>query len=189
VAPPPELASTLPARDAAPATTDGEYSVAGRADEQMARRIAGVMVRRLHGYHDDRGALFSFVDREDPFWREPVVHGCLYTVEPGRIKGWGMHRLQADRYFVVSGDLRVVLFDGREGSPDRGNFCELFFTTNHNGLIYIPPGVWHATQNFGRTLGRILNLPTVAYDPVSPDKERIDPHSGEIPFDWRLRDG
>jgi hypothetical protein len=26
-------------------------------------------------------------------------------------------------------------------------------------------------------------------DHADPDKYRIDPHSGEIPFDWTLRDG
>ena len=50
------------------------------------------------------------------------------------------------------------------------------------------PGVWHADQNTGDVDAAILNFPTRAYDREDPDKHRIDPHSGEIPFDWSLRD-
>jgi dTDP-4-dehydrorhamnose 3,5-epimerase len=158
-------------------------------DEAMSARIQGVRVRRIAGYHDHRGALFPLVDAGDPFWSEPIVYGYLFTVRPGRIKGWGMHRRQTDRYVVLSGCLRVVLFDGREESPDRGNFCDFHFTPGSVGELHIPPGVWHATQNWGKTLGRVFNLPTSRHDPAHPDKYRIDPASGEIPFDWRLRDG
>jgi dTDP-4-dehydrorhamnose 3,5-epimerase len=183
------MATESTATPAAPPAARRDEPTVGGTDQAMARRIDGVMVRRIPGHHDSRGALFPFLDGADPFWREPIAYGYLYTVAPGRIKGWGMHRRQADRYFVAAGDLRVVLYDDREGSPDRGNFCEFYFTVNHHGLIYIPPGVWHATQNFGRTLARVVNLPTARYDPASPDKYRIDPHSGQIPFDWGLRDG
>jgi hypothetical protein len=33
-----------------------------------------------------------------------------------------------------------------------------------------------------------VNFPTAACDAEEPDKFRIDPHSGEIPFDFTLRD-
>jgi dTDP-4-dehydrorhamnose 3,5-epimerase len=158
-------------------------------DSQMASRIAGVVYERVAGFHDHRGDLVPFLDAQDVFWREPVVWAYLITIRPGRIKGWGMHRLQTDRYFVVAGDLRVVLWDGREGSATRGNFCEFQFTDNVHGRLAIPPGVWHATQNWGTTLGRITNFPTRRYDPEAPDKLRLDPHGTEIPFDWRLPDG
>jgi dTDP-4-dehydrorhamnose 3,5-epimerase len=181
-------------------------------DLVMARRIAGVRIERLAGYHDHRGSLTPFLDyrsprsqrsqrsQGNPFWSEPVVYGYTFTVRPGRIKGWGRHLRQADRYFVVAGDLRVVLFDGRNdstGSPDsagsplstdKGNFCEFFFTGQRAGLLLIPPGVWHATQNWGRSLGRVINFPTHRFDSSNPDKMRLDPHSGAIPFDWRLPD-
>ena len=158
-------------------------------DQVMAAKIGGVRIARVAGHHDQRGSLLPFLDLGSSFWSEPVVYGYLFTTRPGRIKGWGMHRRQADRYFVLSGDLRVVLCDGRDGSPDKGHFCEFFFTRGSSGLLYIPPGVWHATQNWGRTLGRVANFPTVRYDPGDPDKYRLDPHDGGIPFDWRLRDG
>ena len=88
-------------------------------DQVMARNIAGVRAERLAGYHDHRGSLVPFMDFTKPFWNEPIVHAYEFTIRPGRIKGWGMHRRQADRYFVQTGNLRIALYDGREGSPRR----------------------------------------------------------------------
>ena len=51
------------------------------------------------------------------------------------------------------------------------------------GRIKIPQVVWHATRNWGATLGRIVNFGTARFDPADPDKARIDPHSPVIPFD------
>jgi dTDP-4-dehydrorhamnose 3,5-epimerase len=100
-----------------------------------------------------------------------------------------MHRLQADRYFICSGSLRVVLYDGREDSPTHKQLAHYTFADRVNGLVYIPPGVWHADQNIGEEDAIAINFPTRPHDRSDPDKYRIDPHSGEIPFDWTLRDG
>jgi len=158
-------------------------------DQVMARNIAGVRAERLAGYHDNRGSLVPFMDFTKPFWSEPIVHAYEFTIRPGRIKGWGMHRRQADRYFVQTGDLRIALYDGREDSATKGGICQFWFAENGYLLLYIPQGVWHATQNWGTTLGRIVNFGTARFDPADPDKARIDPHGGVIPFDWTIRDG
>ena len=160
-----------------------------REGKALAPSIDGVAVVRLTAHHDDRGALTPVLDARHPFWVEPIVYAYSITIRPGRIKGWGMHRVQTDRYFVARGCVRVVLFDGREASPSCGKTVELYFTDASQGLLRIPPGVWHADQNWGDTEAQILNFPTHPYDPAAPDKYRIDPHSGVIPFDWRLRDG
>jgi hypothetical protein len=33
------------------------------------------------------------VNFDQPFWEEPVVYAYGITIRPGRIKGWGMHKL------------------------------------------------------------------------------------------------
>jgi dTDP-4-dehydrorhamnose 3,5-epimerase len=138
---------------------------------------------------DHRGTLMEAVNFDDPFWDEPVVYAYTFTVAPGRIKGWGMHKLQTDRYVSLSGSLRVVLYDGRPGSPTFERFAEFSFAEEAPGLLRIPPGVWHADQNTGDAPCRVMNFPTRAYERDDPDKYRIDPASGEIPFDFTLRDG
>jgi dTDP-4-dehydrorhamnose 3,5-epimerase len=171
----PEVAADVPTVDAA-----------GR---RLTTGIEGVVYSRAVSHVDHRGSLTEVVNFDDPFWDEPVVYSYCFTIRPGRIKGWGMHLKQADRYFLTQGSLRVVLFDGRVQSPTQGKFAEFHFTEAARGRLLIPPGVWHADHNWGDTEAVLLNFPTRAFDREHPDKHRIDPASDEIPFDFRLRDG
>jgi dTDP-4-dehydrorhamnose 3,5-epimerase len=175
-------------RAAAEATSRDEPTVDAESSE-LPVGIEGVEVKRLTTHADPRGCLTPAVDLRDPFWDEPIVYAYRIGIAPGRIKGWGMHDHQTDRYFVLAGSVRVVLFDGREGSPSAGAIVEVNFTDRTPGLVKIPPGVWHADQNWGEAEAQIVNFPTRPFDPEHPDKYRIDPHSGAIPFDWSIRDG
>lgn len=160
----------------------------GPEGEQLTM-IEGVEIQRLTPLVDHRGSLMEVVNLDWPFWREPIVHCYEIAIAPGRIKGWGMHKLQADRYVVSAASMRVVLYDGRVGSPTQQRLVQFHFSDRSPGLLRIPPGVWHADQNTGDDTARFVNFPTRAYDPAHPDKYRLDPHSNAIPFDWELRDG
>jgi dTDP-4-dehydrorhamnose 3,5-epimerase len=160
-----------------------------RAGRPLPGAIHGVEVEHLRGHVDGRGSLIPLMSLDRAFWREPVVYAYAVMIRPGRIKGWGMHRLQADRYFVPPGRVRVVLHDGREESPTFQAFQQIWFSEETTGLVRIPPGVWHADQNWGDQDAWLLNFPTRAYDADDPDKYRIDPHGEEIAFDWAIRDG
>ena len=186
------MATEAKARDlvravAAAAVQDG--ATVDADSHELGMGIQGVELVRLTIHADARGTLSPVLDTRTAFWDEPVVYAYGITILPGRIKGWGMHRVQSDRYYVARGSLRVVLFDGREDSPSAGNVAQVNFTVRTPGLLKIPPGVWHADENWGDDEALIVNFPTRAYDPAAPDKYRIDPHSGVIPFDWSTRDG
>jgi dTDP-4-dehydrorhamnose 3,5-epimerase len=156
---------------------------------RLSTGIEGVVFSRAVSHVDHRGSLTEVINFDDPFWDEPIVYSYYVTIRPGRIKGWGMHRRQADRYVVMQGNQRVVLFDGRVRSSTHGRFAEFHFTEAARGRLLIPPGVWHADQNWGDTEAVFINFPTRPFDREDPDKFRIDPESGAIPFDFRLRDG
>lgn len=151
--------------------------------------IAGVRYLRLASQVDHRGSLTEAVNFDNGFWDEPIVYSYCFTIRPGRIKAWGMHKKQADRYFIASGFVRVVLFDGRSASPTFGSFAQFHMTQDARALLLIPPGVWHGDQNFGDAEAVMMNFPTRPFDREDPDKYRVDPHSAVIPFDWSLPDG
>jgi dTDP-4-dehydrorhamnose 3,5-epimerase len=179
---------TLEPDEITPAVSADEPTV----DAKGRRRGVGIEDVRLHMlgplHADHRGSLLEAIDARHPFWKEPIVYAYRITLRPGRIKGWGMHKLQSDRYLTMSGRLRVVLYDGRVRSATYQRFAEFQFTDETPGLLYIPPGVWHADQNTGEGDAVIMNFPTRAYEHDRPDKYRIDLSSGEIPFDWTLKD-
>jgi dTDP-4-dehydrorhamnose 3,5-epimerase len=174
---------------AASAAAARDRPTVDQASRELAPEILGVEVRRLPIHADARGILTPVLDIRDPFWSESVVYAYRFSILPGRIKGWAMHEFQTDRYFVASGNVRVVLFDGRDDSPSAGSIVEIHVTDRTPGVVKIPPGVWHANQNWGQTEAHVVNFPTRAYEPDHPDKHRIDPHGGTIPFDWSVPDG
>jgi dTDP-4-dehydrorhamnose 3,5-epimerase len=171
-----------------PGATADEATV-DAAGRRLTTGIEGVLHSRALSHIDHRGSLTEAVSFDDDFWDEPIVYSYLFTVNPGRIKGWGMHRKQADRYFTVHGEIRVVLYDGRVKSPSHGKVAEFHFSGASRGRLLIPPGVWHATQNWGPAEAAVINFPTRPFNHEHPDKYRLDPESNEIPFDFRLRDG
>ena len=150
--------------------------------------IEGVRLVRLNPFVDHRGTLTTLMDDAE-FWSEPVVHAYRITVRPGRIKGWGMHRLQTDRYFVCGGRLRVVLYDGRNDSATHESIDEFGFDETTPALLAIPPGVWHAVQNTDGSDAMIVNFPTRRHDAESPgqvsDRSRFRRDSLRP---WALRD-
>jgi dTDP-4-dehydrorhamnose 3,5-epimerase len=40
----------------------------------------------------------------------------------------------------------------------------------------------------GTTEAIVVNVPTEPYRAEDPDEYRIDPHGGEIPYDWGLKE-
>lgn len=175
------------AEDVQPATQKDAATV-DREGRLVSNPIEGVQYVRVPSQIDHRGSLTEAVNFDLDFWDEPVVYSYCFTIRPGRIKAWGMHKRQADRYFIAAGHVRVVLHDGRTKSPTFGAFCEYHLTEEARALLLIPPGVWHGDQNYGSRDAVMMNFPTRPYNRDDPDKYRIDPHSGVIPFDWNLPD-
>jgi dTDP-4-dehydrorhamnose 3,5-epimerase len=189
----PETGEALRARyelaDAVEPAAEADAPTVDARGRRLSTSIEGVVYSRAVTHVDHRGSLTEALSFDNPFWDEPVVYSYCFTIRPGRIKGWGMHRKQADRYFLAAGSVRVVLYDGRVHSPSFGSFAQFHLTEAARALLLIPPGVWHADQNWGDTEAALMNFPTRPFNHADPDKHRIDPHSGLIPFDFTLPDG
>jgi dTDP-4-dehydrorhamnose 3,5-epimerase len=82
-----------------------------------------------------------------------------------------------------------VLFDQREGSKTRGVVSEYFMGERNPILLVIPPLVVHGVKAVGGKPGYLINCPDLPYNHAAPDEYRIDPHGGEVPYDWGTRDG
>src|SRR5207247_10272464 len=72
-----------------------------------------------------------------------------YSLRPGMIKGWGMHQFHEDRYFILFGELLLVLYDDRPSSPTNGLVAKVAMSEYRRQLINIPAGVGHANQRIG----------------------------------------
>ncbi|MBC8264755.1 MAG: dTDP-4-dehydrorhamnose 3,5-epimerase family protein [Anaerolineales bacterium] len=150
--------------------------------------IEGVKVRKLRHIPDERGYLMEML-RSD--WEEYDKFGQVYitAVYPGVVKGWHYHKIQTDHFICVHGMAKVVLYDGREGSPTHGEVNEFFMGQQNPMLLKIPPGVMHGFKGISQEMALIVNVPTELYNYEQPDEYRLPAHTDQIPYDWSRKDG
>jgi dTDP-4-dehydrorhamnose 3,5-epimerase len=150
--------------------------------------IQDVQVRQLRVIPDERGYLMEML-RSD--WEEFETFGQVYltAVYPGVVKGWHYHKKQTDHFICIHGMAKVVLYDGREGSPTHGEVNEFFMGELNPILLKIPPGVMHGFKGISQEMALIVNVPTELYNYDEPDEYRLPPHTDQIPYDWARKDG
>lgn len=150
--------------------------------------IDGVKVKNLKVIPDERGRLTEILRRDDDVFSG---FGQVYvtTTLPGVVKAWHKHLKQADNIACVAGMIKVALYDGREGSPTRGEVAEYYLGIHRPILLHVPAGVHHGWMCVSAEEAVIVNVPTEPYDYAKPDELRLDPHENDIPYDWKRKDG
>lgn len=148
--------------------------------------IRGVALRPLRRIPDERGMVMHMLRRDDPWFTR---FGEIYfsVVYPGAVKAWHLHTRMTLNYAVVSGMIKLVLYDERKGSPTRGELQEVFAGEHHYALITIPPGVWNGFKGISEQPATVANCAT---EPHEPDEIiRMDPSTDKIPYSWQRADG
>jgi dTDP-4-dehydrorhamnose 3,5-epimerase len=158
----------------------------GESTQQLP---VGVTFRDVTTHVDDRGAVCEMFDPRWGWHDDPIVFVYTFSVRPGMIKGWGVHKRHEDRYFILFGELEIVLFDDRPDSPTRGLVSKIRLTEYRRRLMNIPAGVWHADHNIGSKDAVVINFPTIQYDHTSPDKYRLPLDTDQIPYTFDKRRG
>src|SRR5438309_12020597 len=100
--------------------------------------IDGVVLKELTTHSDERGFFRAVIrETEDIFdqfgqWS----HSLMY---PGTAKAWHIHQRQTDWWYVI-GELKVALYDTREGSSTKGQLIEFLMGDGTPASLMIPPG-------------------------------------------------
>jgi dTDP-4-dehydrorhamnose 3,5-epimerase len=147
--------------------------------------IDGVVVREVRNVLKDNGCLTE-VWRDD-WGLGPAAIAQVFQVvlEPLAVSAWHVHQHATDRLFANRGQLKIVLFDARAGSPTESLVNVFRCGTPRPMLIVVPPGVWHGVQNIGATAAAsLLNLPDRAYAYASPDHWRLPSDTDRIPYSF-----
>ena len=150
--------------------------------------IDGVVVRNLRVIPDERGHLMEMLSSDDEVF-EKFGQAYVTTIYPGVVKAWHMHRVRDDNVVCVRGMIKLVLFDGRDGSPTGGGLMEVFLGEHRPALVHVPRGVRHGWKCISDVEAYVVNMPTEPYDHGDPDEERLPYDSGEIPYDWEVKMG
>lgn len=133
---------------------------------------------------DERGSVTELYDPRWGWHPAPLVFSYLFTIRPGMVKGWGLHKEHEDRYFVISGEIELVVYDPRPWSSTCGKLCKIYLSGSKPRLINVPQNVWHADRNIGSGDAVVVNFPTIQYDHAKPDKYRLPLDTDLIPYDF-----
>jgi dTDP-4-dehydrorhamnose 3,5-epimerase len=123
----------------------------------------------------------------DPRWNwheEPLVFAYTFSIRPGFVKGWNLHKEHEDRYTLLQGEMELVLYDPRPDSPTCGDVCRVLLSEHNRSLVNIPRNVWHADYNIGTKDVVAVNFPTTPYDHANPDKYRLPIGTDLIPYSF-----
>ena len=148
--------------------------------------IDGVLIKPLKKICDERGMVMHMLRCDDPGFDR---FGEIYfsVVYPGVIKGWHLHKEMTLNYAVVSGMIKLVLYDDRAGSPTSGELQEVVIGEDNYMLVRVPPLVWNGFKGIGLKLAVVANCATHPHD--AAEISRLDPFDKHIPYDWSLRHG
>lgn len=146
--------------------------------------IDGVMIKSLSRIPDERGCIFHMLKKED---REFHGFGEIYfsSVYPGAVKAWHLHTEMELNYAVIVGEIKLVLYDDREGSCTKGHLMEIFSGEKNYVLIQIPPLIWNGFKGLGTGVSIVANCSTISHR--VDEIQRLDPMSGTIPYTWDIR--
>jgi dTDP-4-dehydrorhamnose 3,5-epimerase len=146
--------------------------------------VDGVLIRDAPTHVDARGSVVEIYDLRWGWHPAPMVSAHCFTIRPGFVKGWGLHKTHEDRYFILQGSMDLVLYDPRPDSPTYGHVSKIPMSELNRRLVNIPKFVWHAEHNVGTTDVVVIDLPTKPYDHANPDKYRLPIDTPLIPFSF-----
>ena len=148
--------------------------------------IEGVQVIALRTIMDDRGMVRHMMRSSDAHFHG---FGEIYfsVIFPNAIKAWHVHRKMELNYSVISGNIKLVLYDARPNSPTKGETQEICMGEDNYVLVKVPPNVINGFKSIGNASAIVANCATIPHDPN--EIERLDPFDPTIGYDWGIRHG
>ncbi len=145
--------------------------------------IQDVSIIPLQRIPDERGTIYHMLKCTDPHF---IQFGEIYfsTIYQGVIKGWHKHKMTLN-YACISGRIKLVLYDEREGSQTKGTLMEVFLGPDNYSLAIIPPDVWNGFKGMSEPFSIVANCCTHPHDPSL--STRVDPFDKRIPYDWAVK--
>ena len=146
--------------------------------------LDGMSMHRSPTYSDDRGKLAEIHDVRWDWHPDPLIHAYYVTWHPGYAKGWALHKETEDRYYLIKGEVELVLYDVRPLSSTLGQLCRLVLTDRDHFIVNIPTFVWHGSRNLGSEDAYLVNFKSKVYDHADPDKYRLPLDTDLIPYSF-----
>jgi dTDP-4-dehydrorhamnose 3,5-epimerase len=155
----------------------------GRMAEQFkSGEIAGVVVRDLLRFNDERGWLTELFRHDELAAEFHPVMSYISSTKPGVTRGPHEHTDQADLFcFIGPSNFKFRMWDRRPGSLTFNNVMSLVVGEENPKSVLVPLGVVHAYRNIGNDDGIVINCPNRLYmgqnkrEPIDEIRHEDDP--------------
>jgi dTDP-4-dehydrorhamnose 3,5-epimerase len=144
--------------------------------------INGVAVKKITKHPDERGYFLEIIRSTDGFFAEGFAQLSHSHMIDGVVKAWHIHKSQIDWWYVVSGNIKAVLYDPRIDSSTYKQINEFSLGVDSDPMVLkIPAGIAHGLK----VLKGPADLIYVTSSVYNPEEEgRILYNDSSIGYDW-----
>ncbi|MDA7931147.1 dTDP-4-dehydrorhamnose 3,5-epimerase family protein [Akkermansiaceae bacterium] len=144
--------------------------------------IEGLRVTSLKQVKDERGAVFHVLKNSDNHFMG-FGEAYLSKIYHNVIKGWKCHKEMFQNFSVPYGEVKLVVFDGREESSSYQLVNKFILSPDKNyKLISIPPNLWYGFQSLTGPFSLLLNISDMEHDPEESKSLPLDYF--QVHYDW-----
>ena len=146
------------------------------------KNIEGVSLRKLNQFHDERGAVYHYINKSSP---EFIDFGEIYfsKINLNIIKGWKCHSNSTQNMCVPFGSLKIMLFDNRPKSSTFKKLMEVFIDDSVNySLLTIPPGIYYSFKCVANEFTILANIIDIEHENLN--SLSIPLYNEFIPYKW-----
>lgn len=94
-------------------------------------------------------------------------------INQGVIKGWKKHNRMTVNLIAILGEIKFVIFNGR-------NYYDVTLSKNNYQRLTIAPGLWFAFKGLSKK-NILLNLASIEHDP----NESENMNSSDFEYNWK----
>ncbi len=143
--------------------------------------IDGVIIHQLRQIKDERGKVMHMLRADSPLFTR---FGEIYfsIVNPGVTKAWKRHLKMIQHFAVPVGNIRLVIYDNRNGSATNKKLQVLEIGESNYSLVRIPPLVWYGFKGISKIPALIVNCTDLPHDPI--EVENLSDSDKRIPYNW-----
>lgn len=120
--------------------------------------IEGITLHPLRRISNPKGDILHALKCTDDGF---VGFGEAYFTQilPGEVKGWKRHNRMTLNLVVVSGIIKFVIYDDRDGSSSFGEFFEIVLSPEENyQRLTVAPGLWMAFQGMSDQTSMLMDI-------------------------------
>ena len=143
--------------------------------------IHDITISPLKIITDNRGKVMHMLRSDSKVFKK---FGEIYfsTIFENKIKAWHLHKESYLNYTCVSGSVKLVLFDNREGSSSKNIYQEIILSQQNYNLVTIPPNIWNGFKGLDFKESIIANCLTLPHN--EKEMVRKDPDDKTFNYKW-----